>query len=225
MNKWEFYFKPIWWHFVIKYEVGNYEDNRHQLILSPGWGFLCITFPWRGQHSGCDNPEYGIYFYSEGRKLFDSIWLCLGEKKKSYDMPWAWEWVRTSKLCKDVKHHKYKESWVHEYKGNPMEFYADYWKDVLWTEKYPYEYKLNSGKIQERTATVQVSEREWRWKGFKKLGFPKRVRKCIDIKFDKEVGERTGSWKGGVTGCGYDMKKGETPLQTFQRMSVERKFT
>lgn len=30
--------------------------------------------------------------------------------------------------------------------------------------------------------------------------------------------------KGGCTGCGYDIKPGETPLECLQRMERERKF-
>jgi len=39
-----------------------------------------------------------------------------------------------------------------------------------------------------------------------------------------EVGERTGEWKGGTTGCGYQMLPNETPLETLRRMEKERKF-
>lgn len=47
----------------------------------------------------------------------------------------------------------------------------------------------------------------------------------IDIEFSDEVGERTGSWKGGVLGCGFDMLPGERPVDALRRMELERKFT
>jgi hypothetical protein len=46
----------------------------------------------------------------------------------------------------------------------------------------------------------------------------------IDVNFDKEVGKKKGSWKGGVTGCGYKMRKSESPLECLRRMEKERKF-
>lgn len=48
--------------------------------------------------------------------------------------------------------------------------------------------------------------------------------RAIDVQFSDEVGERTGSWKGGTIGCGYNMLPGESPLDTLRRMEAERKF-
>ena len=95
---------------------------------------------------------------------------------------------------------------------------------VATKHKAPYTYKLKSGEIQERTATFYIDRYEWRrriwpWAPW----FNKRV-DLIEVSFDDEVGERTGSWKGGTIGCGYDMRPGETGLQTLRRMERERKF-
>jgi hypothetical protein len=89
---------------------------------------------------------------------------------------------------------------------------------------FPYTYTLNSGKIQYRTATVYVCRREWRrrWLGFTSLFSHGET--CIDVQFNEEVGERSGSWKGGVTGCSYKMLPGETSKMTLERMEKERKF-
>jgi hypothetical protein len=85
---------------------------------------------------------------------------------------------------------------------------------------YSYTYVLKSGEVQERMATVKAESRLWT-----RPWFPhKFFKKSIYIEFDEEVGERSGSWKGGCTGCSYDMKDGETPLQTLRRMELERKF-
>ena len=87
-------------------------------------------------------------------------------------------------------------------------------------ETHPYTYTLRSGEVQQRQATIKAEQRTWtRWW----LPF-KRVSRYIDIDFNGEVGERSGSWKGGVLGCGYEMNPGETPLQTLRRMEVDRQF-
>lgn len=96
---------------------------------------------------------------------------------------------------------------------------------VIKKESFPYTYKLSSGEIQNRTATVSVTRRVWYWRIFKKLKIgPKIDTTTLDVSFDGEVGERTGSWKGGTIGCSYEMKSGETTEQTLRRMEKERLF-
>lgn len=87
-------------------------------------------------------------------------------------------------------------------------------------EKHRYVYRLKSGEVQERTATIRAESRTWwrPWPPFVKLS------RYIDIEFDAEVGERSGSWKGGCLGCSYEMRRGERPVDTLKRMEQERKF-
>jgi hypothetical protein len=87
-------------------------------------------------------------------------------------------------------------------------------------EQHPYRYVLRSGEVQERVATIKPEQRVWT-----RAWLPwKRVSRAIDVEFSDEVGERTGSWKGGCLGCGYTMKPDETPLQALRRMEAERTF-
>lgn len=85
---------------------------------------------------------------------------------------------------------------------------------------YAYRYELRSGEVQERIAAVKVETRLWTrpWLPWRRLS------KSIDVTFNGEVGERSGSWKGGCIGCGYEMKRGETAVQTLRRMERERTF-
>lgn len=87
-------------------------------------------------------------------------------------------------------------------------------------ETHPYHYCLKNWTIQERTATIQVESMLWT-----RYWLPWRMyRRSIDVKFNDEVGERTGSWKGGTIGCGYDLRADEAPLECLRRMEKERKF-
>jgi hypothetical protein len=88
----------------------------------------------------------------------------------------------------------------------------------------PYHYKLRSGEVQERMATVFVERGEWRRRWIGWLPMFRKIRQSIKVCFNDEVGESTGSWKGGCIGCGYDMKPGETAEQTLRRMERERTF-
>jgi len=89
---------------------------------------------------------------------------------------------------------------------------------------YPYRYVLKDGTVQDRTATIYVSQMEWRPRCLQWTSLFAKVRTTIDITFDDEVGERTGSWKGGTTGCSYELRPGETPLECLRRMEKERIF-
>ena len=91
-------------------------------------------------------------------------------------------------------------------------------------DAHPYTYTLRSGEVQKRTATI-LHERWTRGRNIlSRIGWPSQVEHVIDVHFDDEVGERTGSWKGGTIGCGYEMRPGETPLDTLRRMEAEREF-
>lgn len=87
-------------------------------------------------------------------------------------------------------------------------------------ETHPYRYVLNRGDVQDRTATIKVERRTWTrpWLPWR------RVSTYIDVEFNGEIGERSGSWKGGCIGCSYDMLPGESALETLRRMERERKF-
>lgn len=87
-------------------------------------------------------------------------------------------------------------------------------------EKCDYLYWLKDGTVQERIAEVQIERMLW----FRPWIPWKLERRMLNIEFNDEVGERTGSWKGGCTGCSYDMKPNETSAQTLIRMSRERRF-
>jgi hypothetical protein len=89
---------------------------------------------------------------------------------------------------------------------------------------HPYKYVLESGEVQDRIATVNIEEREWRWKWYIGLPFQKITRRTIDVSFDNEIGEEAGSWKGGCLGCGYEIRGKETYEQCLRRMERERKF-
>jgi hypothetical protein len=192
------------------------------LFFFGNWGSVFLKLPVYTKYDQCDPPAYGMYFHG------NAIWVKLGGKKnhwgeietdtrRLWTAPWEWTWVRTSVWLAD-------QTWAHETKGHRQEFYNEEWKQKIYFENHPYLYVLKSGDVQERVATCHIKEREWRWKGATWCPWIKKVRRDIEVDFNDEVGERTGSWKGGTTGCSYEMKEGETLVQTLRRMEVERKF-
>lgn len=241
-------FTPTWSGFDIKYHVAGYFDPSPMLQIYFIWGKLFLKLPWKHYkrverlrtkkemrndklkklsnpnyklkpvftkdlYYDCDPPRYGIYYHH------DAIWICLGKKSKSFSMPWDNQWIRTSALRIDG-------DWEHETKNYKDKHFWDdkKWKNILFSETYPYKYITKSGVVQYAMATIGVREREWRWKWFKWLKITRKISRDIDVNFTDEIGERKGSQKGGCTGCGYKMLKGETPYDTLKRMEKERKF-
>lgn len=134
-------------------------------------------------------------------------------KKSTIDYT-PWVFVRHSVLMKDG-------SWEHEGPGNYRHFHGDDWKGKIWSESHPYFYFDQSKGDQSCTATIEVHEREW----VHEETADRKISKDIEVSFSKELGREAGSWKGGIVGCGYEMKDGETPLDTLRRMEKERSFS
>ena len=242
-----FEFTPGWSEPSLVYHVAGYHEPKPMLQIYPFWGKFFIYLPWyhykkiktnktlkekrfdkmkklsnpkykpkikykKQLYYDCDSPSYGFYYHMK------QIGINYGNKVKLIDTPWAYDWVRTSQLMKDG-------SWEHETKGNIKEFYDDkIWGNKKFEKSYPYKYIKKDGTIQETIATITVSEKEWRLKYFKWFKYIKKIDRTVDVNFKDEIGESTGSYKGGVLGVGYNMIKGETPYQTLKRMEKERKF-
>lgn len=222
-----------WGRYALRFGAGvlthsNDDDNGSRMICINFWR-ASIYIPIgisRGPFAVGDEPQYSIFGDSEGGLV--AHW---GLRSWSWDWPWSLQWHRTSLLLNDG-------AWAHDTaadqkkwrKSNPpgcgryRPSFRDLFKDQVRSETHPYTYHLKSGEVQNVTATITVEEMEWRrkWMPFSRLFA--LVRKSIDIHFSSEVGERSGSWKGGCIGCSYEMRSGETPLETLSRMERERKF-
>lgn len=115
------------------------------------------------------------------------------------------------------------KTWIHSTKEDRKEFYKDEWKEpnIVFIETHPYT-DLYDGTVV--NATIRVEEMEWRPVSMQWTSLFSKIRKSIEIEFDKEVGVRKGSWKGGCIGCSYELLPNETPLECLRRMESERKF-
>lgn len=210
-NKWiEFY--PKLSGFALTYSPWNYYDGRPQVHIKLLLFELFVFLPFFIRHDKseeCEHPRYGVYH------LEDSFVVCTGDEGKYIYYPWSYKWHRTSYLLKNG-------NWIHESKKHPIpDRWDDSFKEKLWSEVYPYTNVCESGTIDNVNALVRVEERQWRMRW---LPFIRRTEKTIDVNFSSEVGRGKGSWKGGVVGCGWVMKKGESPLDALRRMEKERTF-
>lgn len=147
-----------------------------------------------------------------------------GRKTKIVEMPWGYGSCVINKVL------SWDGKWIDD-KGKDYRQKECPYLDDREIKKYPYTYRLKNGDVQNVTATIHTDLRVWWWKMFHWLPIfmspiiPfKIINKCIAVDFSDEVGERSGSWKGGTIGCGYKMKKNETPYQCLRRMEIEREF-
>lgn len=156
-----------------------------------------------------DEPQWGLMLSRE----FGIVWHW-GEAYRQ------WDWMFHTILLRKCYLSKSGE-WKVE--GGSYSEYKET-RDDWWTETHPYSYTLLSGEVQHRQATIHQERWERGRHILSRFGWPSRVEHSIYVDFDGEVGEETGSWKGGCVGCGYTMREGETPLEALRRMEAERKF-
>jgi hypothetical protein len=194
-----------------------HEHRRAWVSIGLGLVLVCFSFPWRRvvpDHGQCSGPTYGFYFFEDHFVVQwgKSTGRPRSDPKKFFYLPWSWQHIRHDYLNPDGSLH---------HRSGPREYDAP----AETKESHPYTYVLRNGTVQNRTATINGEEREWRWRWFTWLPWPRQISRVINVSFNDEVGERTGSWKGGTLGCGWEWKHGESMLQALRRMERERKFT
>lgn len=196
------------------------DDMSGRRMLWLGLGVVQFFIPWgrvREEYPVGDEPSWGFDLSRE----FGIVWHWRHTYKS-----WRWPFhtinldhsYMTHDGWRTVPNYGVGNMPEHE-EGNP------FWnRPGACFEAHPYTYTLRSGEVQRRTASI-LHERWTRGRNIlSRLGWPTQVEHVIDVHFDDEVGERTGSWKGGTIGCGYEMSPDEAPLDTLRRMERERKF-
>ena len=176
------------------------EGKLAMLRITPIWGHFMIWFPWYRlymNHYQCSGPQFGFNLTPMGEPDGTVLFLYYGN-----------DTGYTGKTYMKLIYGPW--AW-----GTCVR-----WDKSDHTETYDYEYTLKSGVVQHVEATIRTEEMEWRrwWLPWRKIWHG------IHVEFDDEVGERAGSWKGGTTGCGYELLDGETPLKCLRRMEREREF-
>lgn len=205
------------WSKRISIELSSGDGPRSCYLLLVGFGWALrvklpnIIKPYRGQAR-----EYGVCLSDMGNG-YDFFSLSYGPdtgdssttKAWHKHIPWKqWRCVRNSLYNPDGSHFATKGS-------NWCEFF-----DLK--EKCPaVQFLFEDYDGEKITATCRIEEREWHrgegWFKWLRHFYPAKIRRSLDLKFDKEVGPEKGSWKGGTIGHGIVMLAGETPRQAFER--------
>jgi hypothetical protein len=190
---------------------GTYFDCRYAINFALGWGKFMIYLPFKTKlEEGCDMPRYGfavhnntLWFYKGGdydEGQCQNQWI-------TWDLPYfSWKFEGHWILNKS-KQWSLVESGSYQYR-----------KDSAYVEVHPFTYILKNGTIQERTATCTIEKRKWYRKWFPFLTMTRQV---IDIEFSDEVGERSGTWKGGTIGMSYDLRSDESIAECLDRLQKD----
>jgi hypothetical protein len=212
-------------HYCLQLNYPSDGSDEHQVKLTIGFYRAFIQIPlWRSKPwaEWCtDAPRYGISYHN------DTFWIHYGaDKWYTIDMPWQWEIVRHDLLLPDgsVYHRNKYPVYTLSQKKNHVS-----WYDVF--EKYCQEknaqvevakfvdliHHTRRGARQSATIRLAGEEREWRWKWFKWLPFPRMIQRTVNCDSDVELGEKVGSWKGGLMGWSCEWRKDESMRAAFNR--------
>lgn len=206
------------------------DDDRWQwgLYLHPLIFQIYLNLWW--SKKDWPNEDYSGHLWwgfdwAWNREWHSTFWFGWpGKNTTLYYLPWAWDHIGTWVLME-------KDGWLPDNNrsclSDRFDGYLSPWdRPGVYVETLPYRYLLKSGVVQERIAKVRGEKMEWRWRISKQLGlrWPRMVRTCIQVEFNEEVGERSGSWKGGCIGCSWDWKDGQTFQEALWNMESKRKF-
>lgn len=196
------------------------DETSGRRMLWLGLGIIQFFIPWgrvRHEYPVGDEPSWGFSLSRE----FGIVWHWRHLYK-------SWRWPFHTALLD--RSYMTADGWrtVPDYSVDRMAMSEE--RNPFWNrpgaahETHDYTYTLASGEVQRRKATI-LHERVTLGRNIlSHLGWPKRVKHAISVEFSGEVGEETGSWKGGTVACGYNMEPGETPLAALRRMEREREF-
>lgn len=221
-----------WGSFWRRFGLGRWNWTMSVCKFEESWSIhlfcLWITL-WRPKVEPKEMMEsWGFTLDNESR----CIHFNWGDRCKIVYLPWMYDHCRTEVMLNDgtfVAYERFKtcKPGTKGVNGETMPPIRETPEPATrYRETMSYRYVLKSGTVQDRTATVTVERRAWCWRAwpFRLWRWPSKVATSIWVEFSDEVGEETGSWKGGTIGCGYDLRKGETPEQCLRRMESARTF-
>lgn len=214
--KWGYFAPEAGFRFVVN--RGTYFDQRWALSFCLGWGEFLVRLPFvTALEAGCDMPRYGFSIHN------NSLWIYTGGDYDGSQCQNAWIAVDLPFFSYSFVGHwiQGKDRKWYRMDNSPAMSAVKFRETSAYSETHPYTYTMRSGVVQHRIATCTLEQRKWHRKWFP---FLTKEHKVIDIQFSDEVGERSGSWKGGVIGCSYEIKPGENIVDCLRRMEQERKF-
>lgn len=191
----------------------------HRVKVYPKtWDAATIARLGRNWYWDCTNRRIGFSLTDNYFQLYYGAQTddSKTERRKGWFLPWG-EWtIEYSKFFHGDGTLHFVERHI---KGRSV---------VGWDERHrilealrPYQTKVKDYDGEVVGVKLHIEERKWN-RGCKSFAWLKYVykpmqRRTLQISFDKEVGRRKGSWKGGMIGSSIDMLPNETVMQAFVR--------
>ena len=221
--------------FGFEFKPCGYNDNNYaELIFAFLFFTFAFTIPIKSKYNDeFNSPSYEIYIFE--KTLTVRWWM---KTLIWWQLPFiTWEHMKHKAECHinvynpeilgyistkilETKEKIYQENetinkitipYIDSYDGTVVN--ATVWKEYrIWKRKW-----LTWLPFKEPETCLDKTLPKWLW-------WTESRRDYIEIEFDKEVGRKKGTWKGGVLGCSYDLKPGETAEECLKRMEKERKF-
>lgn len=177
-----------------------------------------------------NRSSYSVSLWNEGSG--PELYLQWGRKSKFLKGPWTQKFVRREWM--DATGKWRREPRVKFWRGMPdalrdsahelQQAARDLRKAEQWQTVETWEYRSRSCDLQSGTALIAMERMTWRQWWLQWCPLFQNQRTTIDVSFSREVGSEAGSWKGGTIGCGFEIKRGESPIECFRRMMQDRSF-
>lgn len=187
----------------ITWRKAGFFDPRPRLHLDLYYFAFDLILPFRSKYDDFDPPKYGFSIHS------NSLWVYLGGDNGNSQWDWSVpfvtkEMIRNSILLKDGR-------WEHETRGKLKRFWDTKWdsKKKVWKV----DYKDYDGEVV--PARITLNQREWRPKWLTWTSLFSKVVTYVEAEFEKEIGRKKGTWKGGVTGVSMIIDDGDDPVGRF----------
>lgn len=211
-NKWfSFWFGN---HFEFSYELCGYFDNRPRITISLIFFHLELIIPYRNEWTDeCDPPKWGIAIHNK------TFWIYKGGKgnMSGGNDWWTFEFPFINKKWLRTSYYLSNGEWEHSTNDDRKEFYQKYWHDRKKTMEYLYTDTDGSRLM----AYLTMSEREIGRKWLTWIPYFNETTRHLNIEFKNEVGVNKNSYKGGVLGTSYMMKKDETMIDCIKRFEKD----
>lgn len=191
--------------------TGRRYNNRMEWNVA----LFLFTLHWTAKRNNPPKRKEGLMFGElvYGFYFFDGdLWIGWGDLH-CITMPWRVQHYQTWHLNSDG-----------EWQPEPSHRHPGYKGITKHSIDVPFTYTLRSGEVQERIAHLTFNEWRGRPRALRWTSLFERRRAQIRFDFDGEVGEETGSWKGGVLGSSMAWDGKSDPVIAFKNHIATRKF-
>lgn len=193
--------------------IYDYDADGLPWMLHVHFLFMNLFLHFPAPRIASDPHKYGEWQRFGFSLVEDSVHFNWGYECRVKEWPWAYKFLRNEVLRDDGQWVPCVNSWERDKEPDGRKI-----------ETFGYAYILKGGEVQHRMAEIYVERYTWRRRWLYWTAWKEKSVTSINVRFSDEVGERTGSWKGGTIGCSYEMRPRETPERCLRRMEQERKF-